>query len=390
MARRPAPLPVPVLFVNTDLRVGGQERNLVRLVRGLDRRRIRPVVACLKEPGALAPEVEAAGIPLYSRLIRHKLDLGVLLRLGRILRREGIRVVCTEGSGDKMFWGRLAGWLWRCDGLVSTLHKTRSADGRPVVERANRWLTPLTDVYLAVARAQAEYLVAEEGLPRNKVQVLYNGVDLAAYGGCDKTAARAELGLPGDRPVVLHVAAFRPEKRHDLLLEAASRVSREMPGVLFLLAGDGPTRSRVADRVKALGLEGVVRLLGSRDDVPLLQAAADVAVLCSDAVVETFPLSVLEAMAGRRPVVATDVGGLREQVVPEETGLLVPEGDAGALGAALLRLLRDPELAERMGAAGRERVARLFSLERMIREREALFLRLAGWSDPPPAAGGSC
>lgn len=382
LARRRAPLPVPVLFVNTDLRVGGQERNLLRLIRGLDRSRVRPVVACLKEPGELAPEVEEAGIPLYSRLIHHRLDAVVLLRLARILRREGIRVVCTEGSGDKMFWGRLAGWLCRVDGLVSVLHKTRSADGRPVVERANRWLTPITDVYLAVARAQAEYLVTEEGLPRAKIQVLYNGVDLEAFGGGEREAARAALGLAPERPVVLHVAAFRPEKRHDLLLAAAAQVCRELPEALFLLAGDGPTRPEVAARVRSLGLEEVVRLLGPRQDIARLQTAADVAVLCSDAVVETFPLSVLEAMASRRPVVATDVGGLREQVVPGETGWLVPEGDAGALAAALLRLLRDPELARRMGAAGRRLVAERFSLERMIQEREALFLRLAGWDEP--------
>lgn len=369
---------VTVLFVSTDLRVGGQERKLVEIVCGIDRSRIRPVVACLKEPGDLAPQVEKAGIPLYSRLIRRRTDAFVILRLLRIIRREGVRVVCTVGSGDKMFWGRLAGWLARVDGIVATLHETRKADGGRVLERPNRWLTPITDAFIAVAERAADYLAEHEGLPRDRIRVIHNGVDPDVYTGDGRAAARAELDLAPDAPVAVHVAMLRPEKGHDVLLDAARSVADELPDARFLLVGDGPERAAIEARRAELDLVEHVRLLGQRGDVPALLASADVAVLCSRPLVETFPNSVLEAMASRRPPVCTDVGSIREMIADGDTGLIVPPGDADRLAAALLRLLSDGDAAAEMGERARAVVCERFTTERMIRAREELFLELAG------------
>ncbi|RMH03709.1 MAG: glycosyltransferase [Planctomycetota bacterium] len=391
-----SPAPVPVLFVLTDLRVGGMERKVVEIVQKIDRRRIRPVVACLKEAGALAPEVEAAGVPLYSRLIRGRTDFLVLWRLRRVIRREGIRVVCTVGDGgDRMFWGRLAARLCRLPGIVSTLHSTRNPGGGSILDRPNRWLFGLTDAFVAVAAGAARYLVEEEGFPPEKVVVIYNGVDLDRYTGAGREAARAALGLPADAPVVAHVAAFRPEKAHDVLLRAAARVVARLPAARFLLIGDGPERPRIEALRSELGLEEAVRLLGRRSDIPELLAAADLAVLCSHPMVETFPNSVLEAMASRRPVVSTRVGSVDEQIEDGVEGFLVPPGDPEALADRILRVLENPGLARRMGEAAREKVEKHFSAARMVGDREELFLALAAgrgvparlyWQNPPRKA----
>jgi glycosyltransferase involved in cell wall biosynthesis len=367
---------IGVLFVNTDLRVGGQESALVEILRGFDREKIRPVVACLKEAGELAPRVRAAGIPLYSDLLSSKFDVRVLPRLVRIIRRERIRVVCTVGSGDKLFWGRLAGFVARVDGIVATLHKTRSADGRPVVEPLNRWLTPITDAYVAVARGAAEYLVREEGLPRAKVHVIYNGVDLERFSGDGRAGARAELGIAPEAPVAVHVAQLRPEKGHDVLLDAAAIVAEKIPSVRFLLVGDGPLRATIEARVRELRLERSVTLLGIRHDVPRLLAAADVALLPSHPRVETFPNSILEAMASGLPIVASRVGSLDEMVEHGVNGYLLPTGDARALAEAIVELIADPARARAMGASARARVAQHFTRERAIRAREELFSSL--------------
>jgi glycosyltransferase involved in cell wall biosynthesis len=177
-------------------------------------------------------------------------------------------------------------------------------------------------------------------------------------------------------PVVAHVAMLRPEKGHAVLLQAARKVVDELPTARFLLAGAGPERGAIETLRTQLGLKQNVLLLGQRDDVPALLAAADVAVLCSLPLVETFPNSILEALASSRPVVCTDVGSIREMVEHESTGLIVPPMDPPALAQALTRLLSEPELSRAMGERGRSGVRERFTTERMVRDREDLFLEL--------------
>ncbi|MFN0241779.1 MAG: glycosyltransferase [Planctomycetota bacterium] len=370
-------LPITVVFVNTDLRVGGQERALVEIVRGLDRTRIRPVVVCLKEPGELAPRVTEAGIALHTRLSSGRYDVRVLWRLLSILRRERADLVCTVGSGDKMFWGRLAGWLAGAR-TVSTIHKTRSADGRPAIERWNRWLTPITDRYVAVAAGAAEYLIREEGLPRAKLCVIHNGVDVARFASGDRGATRARLGLSKHDFAIVHVAVLRPEKGHGVLLDAAARVRAAVPNVRFLLVGEGPERAAIEARRDALGLGTALALLGQRSDLPDLLAASDAAVLTSHDRVETFPNCLLEAMAASLPVVATAVGSVGELVDDGVTGYLVASGDSHGLADRLIELAGDAERRRALGEAGRRRVSERFPLEKMVSARAELFLSLTG------------
>ena len=376
--------PTTVLFILTDLRVGGMERKIAEIVQKVDRDRIRPIIACLKEPGALAPEVEAAGVPVHSRLLRHKFDLGVLVRLVRLMRREKVQVVCTTGDGgDRMFWGRLAARLAGVEGIVSTLHSTRNPQGGRIIDRPNRWLTPWNDAYVAVAKGAAKYLVEHEGLPADRVVVIYNGVDLEAFQGKGGEEIRASLQIPEDAPVVAHVAAFRTEKAHDLLLRAAARVLEKEPQTHVLLIGDGEERGNIERLRNDLGMEDRVHLLGRRTDIPDLLAASDFLVLCSNAMVETFPNSVLEAMASRLPVICTDVGSVDEQVFDGENGFLIAEGDEDALVSRMLTLIADPALRQTMGARARHIVEEQFSAQRMVGDRESLFTSLAGGTGIP-------
>lgn len=365
---------ISVLLVNTDLRVGGQEGFVVELVRRLDRSRFRPLVACLREPGALGPRVLEAGVPLVSGLARSGKDPRALWRLARLVRRERIDIVCTVGCGDKMFWGRLAGRLGGARAVVALIRKTRSAAGGRILERPNRWLTPITDRFVAVAESAARYLVEEEGLPAAKVSWIHNGVDPERFCGAGREEARRELGLTPQDLTVVHVAVLRPEKGHDVLLAAAREVLREVPRARFLLAGEGPARVEIEGRVRAAGLGGAVRLLGHRDDVERVLAAGDLAVLSSHPRVEAFPNAVLQAMASGLPVVSTDVGSVREMIEDGVEGRLVPPGDPPALAAALRELLADGERRQTAGARARERVLKQFTSERMARAYEDLFM----------------
>jgi glycosyltransferase involved in cell wall biosynthesis len=377
--------PVNVLFVNTDLRVGGQERVLVEVLRGLDRSRVAPVVVCLKEEGPLGAQVRALGVPLHARLLSHRLDLRVLPRLCALVRRERIDVVCTIGCGDKMFWGRLAGWLGGARGQVCEIHKTRDAAGRPVIERMNRLLAPLTDAYVAVAHGAGEYLVAHEGVPRRKLVVIHNGVDVARFAPATpaaRAATRAELGLADHEVALLHVAVLRPEKGHAVALAALRRVVDVEPTVRLFLVGDGPERGVIERSVAELDLGRHVTLLGQRNDVERLLPAGDIALLCSHDRVETFPMALLEAMACGLTVVSTRVGSVDEMVEDGENGRLVAAGDHAGLAAALLELVRSEGLRAKLGIRSLQIANERFRRERMVSERMSLYERFGIRSSP--------
>jgi len=173
--------------------------------------------------------------------------------------------------------------------------------------------------------------------------------------------------------IVGTVGLLRRQKRHDLLLEAARIVLAEEPDVRFVVAGEGELRGELERRIADAGLNGRFVLLGERDDVPAVLADLDVFALSSD--FEGMCLAVAEAMAAGKPVVSTAVGGVRQSVVPGETGILVEPGDAAGLAEGILSLLRDPARARAMGEAGRRRAVALYALDRMVAQTAEVYRR---------------
>ncbi|MBN2217162.1 MAG: glycosyltransferase [Pirellulales bacterium] len=360
--------PLRVMFVITCMPVGGAETLLVELIRRLDRERFIPELCCLKYRGPLG-DVLAEETPTWTGLLAHKYDFAVLGRLRRLLRRRRIDAVVTVGTGgDKMFWGRLAAVAEGVPVICSWLHSTGLPDH---VELPNRLLAPVTDAFIAVAEPHGRYLTEHEGCPASKVRVVPNGVDAQRFRPrWPNESLREELELNPDAPVVGIVAALRPEKRHDRFLHCAARIVGHVPAARFLIVGDGPERKRLEVLATDLGLVQSVRFLGTRDDVPELLALFDVMLLTSD--MEANPVSILEAMAAEKPVVAPAVGSVGETVVDGKTGRLFPPGDVEAAAAAVIELLADRERAAAMGRAGRETVLARWSIDRMVEGHEAL------------------
>lgn len=311
--------PLRTMFVLTSMPVGGMETLLVNLVRRIDRDRIEPELCCLKELGPLGATL-AREVPAYSNLIAHKFDVRVLWRLTSLLKRRRIDAVVTVGTGgDRMFWGRLAAWQAGVPVILSAIHSTGFPNH---VERMNRLLAPITDGFIAVAETHARYLAEHEGCPQTKVFVIPNGVDTERFRPHAADAKlRAELELSADSPVATIVAALRPEKNHELFLRAAAKVRHSRPNARFLVIGDGPQRTMLETLASELGLSDAVRFLGTRSDVPELLALTNVLVLSSH--MEANPVSILEAMACGKPVVATHVGSIGEVVKDGATGFLV-------------------------------------------------------------------
>ncbi len=359
--------PLRVMFVQTDMRVGGAEMITANIIRRLDRRRFAPELCCLKDRGELGESLSNE-IPVHHNLLAGKYDLRVWPRLVRLLQTRKIDAVITVGAGDKMFWGRLAAYRVGVPVVLSALHSTGWPDG---VGRLNRMLTPITDAFIAVAESHADFLAKNLRIPRQRVAAICNGVDTARFSPYpDVAAVRREIGIAPTAPVVGIVAALRPEKNHSLFLQMAHRVVRQLPEARFVVIGDGPCRDAIEQSSRELDIANHVLMLGSRNDIPRLLAAMDVFALTSH--IEANPVSILEAMSVGRPVVATNVGSIHEAVAEGQTGFLVSPGDADQFADRVLRLLREPLVCGSMGATARAAVVNRWSIEAMVHGYERL------------------
>ena len=368
LATKHSDSPIRVMFLLTSMPIGGAETLLLNLIRQLDRKRIEPLLGCLKHKDVLG-EILAQEVPVFDGLIHHKYDVAVAGRLKKLFVDQRIDALITVGAGDKMFWGRLAARRARVPVVLSALHSTGWPDG---VGRLNRALTRITDGFIAVARQHAQFQIEQEQFPAEKVFLIPNGIDTDRFVFDHQTRMqwRGNVGISEEAPVVGIVAALRPEKNHDLFLGAAERVAQQMPAARFVIAGDGPERSRLESFAKEKGLGDRVVFLGSIQDIPGVLSMIDVFGLSSHN--EASPVSILEALSCERPVVATDVGSIDESVLHGETGFLVPKGDGQQMADRWIELLNEPALQKRLGARGRKHVIENSSLASMTEGYTAL------------------
>jgi glycosyltransferase involved in cell wall biosynthesis len=240
---------------------------------------------------------------------------------------------------------------------------------------ANLLTFPRNDHVFAVSdvvRASIRYPAPMRALPMPPLETLHHGLDPAAV-GWESDDVRAELGIPEDAPLVGSVANFKAAKDHATLLQAAVRVRQAVPDLRLLLVGQGPLEAETRRLAAELGLSETVLFAGFREDARRLAATFDVFTLSST--YEGLPIALVEAMALGRPAVVTEVGGTPEVVTDGADGLLVPPGDPAALAGGLLRLLRDPELRARIGAAARARAA-AFDIRAAVARMEQVYAGL--------------
>ena len=217
-------------------------------------------------------------------------------------------------------------------------------------------------------------MVRRENVDQSKLVLIYNGVATSPFETAlsRRKSLRRKYGIRDDEQVLVTVANLIPYKGHFDLILAAREVCNRFPRVQFLLAGeDRGIQDGLERKVRELGLQRSVRFLGRRDDIPGLLAAGDISVLPSHE--EGFSNVILESMAAGLPVVATDVGGNGEAVQDGVTGWLTPPGDPSALAEKIIDLLEDPVRARAWGRAGRERIGRMFTVERMVEAHLQLY-----------------
>jgi len=376
-----------IQHVITTLDVGGAEVHLLSQVRGQSQRGHEVHVAYLKGEGRLTPEFLEAGAASVERVS----PLGLA---GPFRRADLIHSHLLKAD---MLSAVVALLVLRTGRLISSKHNDERALLNPVFSLIHGILGRLPRRTIILSKHVVEFFVDHGRLPRKRIRQVYYGLDPAPFESAAdldpevRAARRAELGLKPEDCVLICVARFAPQKRHDLLLEAFAWARAQLADepdtdlAMLLVGGDpfGDGRGRAEAEAAQLGLGDEVQFLGIRRDVPDLYGLSDVFVMCSQW--EGLGLVFLESMAAGLPVAATGVSAVPEVVLDGETGLLAPFGDVEALGGTFLALARDRDLRQKLGQAGHSRVLVDFDLDRMVEETLGVYAEVVPNSSPSPA-----
>ena len=357
-----------ILHVEAGKHYYGGARQVAYIVEGLRARGVDNLVAC--PPGSGIAEAAAAFATVLPTAMGGDADAALALRLAALVRRERPDLVHLHSRRGADVWGGVAAKLAAVPCVLS----------RRVDNPEPRWLVGLKyrlyDHVITISEGIRDVLLAE-GLAPERVSCVRSALDATPWlAPVDRAAFRAEFGLPADALTIGMAAQLIPRKGHRYLLDALPALLAEFRSLHVLLFGRGPLEAALRDEIRARGLDGRVRLAGFRDDLPRWLGGLDV--LAHPADMEGLGIALLQAAAAAVPVVASRAGGLPEAVADGVTGVLVPPGDIQALGAALARLLRDRDLRQRLGAAGRARILAEFSIDAMVEGNLAVYRKVLG------------
>jgi glycosyltransferase involved in cell wall biosynthesis len=348
---------------------GGQNQVLVTVM-GL--RALGHRTMLVAHPGGELRQRAKEGLDLIPLAPKNELDLGAAWRLSRLLKQLKPDVVhAHDPHGVAM--AALA--LSMSTQLAKPpLIASRRVDFHLRGSAMSRWKYRQVDCFICASEAIRKMLVAD-GVPAARTVTVHEGIDLERVESAPRANLHEDLFLPHQAPLVGNVAALVPHKGQRHFIEAAALVVRKVPDARFVIAGEGELRPALERQIKEHRLEKHVVLAGFRPDVLSVHKAFDIFVMSS--ITEGLGTSLLDAMAAAKPIVATATGGIPEVVDDGVTGLLVTPRDDRAMADAIVRLLKDSDLRQRMGLAGLKRARERFSAERMLRDTLRVYQRVA-------------
>jgi glycosyltransferase involved in cell wall biosynthesis len=362
-----------ILHIIPSLDQAGAEKQLVLLAAGLPRDEFETHVCALTRGGPRQAELEAASIPVTLIGKRLKADPLAAWRLQRHVAQLRPQLVQTWLFAANAY-GAAAALKAGVPHLVAGQRCVDPWKAWPQLA-IERWVARRADRVVVNSQAVRDFY-CQHGLPAGKMVTIPGGVPPAEPSDLSRADLLEELDLPADARLIGAVGRLWPQKRIKDLLWAADLCHLVRDNIWLLVIGDGPQRRQLERFVHLLQGEDYIRLLGERNDVGRILPHLDVLWLGSE--YEGLPNAVMEAMAARVPVVATDIPGCRDLVVPGETGFLVPVGDRAARARATEKILSDPQLAKRLGEAGRQRMTDQFRVDQMIQRHVVMYREIFG------------
>ena len=370
---------INLLYVITKLELGGAQKQLLSLIKHLNKEKFNPFLFTTKDGLLLSEALSIGELTLkksryLERPINPLRDLLALIEIYSFIKKNNIEIVHTHSSKAGIL-GRLAARLAKVKIIVHTVHGWSFNDCQ---------LRPIRLFFIWLERLAASFtnkliLVSnydkQKGLDNrigteNKYSLIHYGINYTEFNIREQNI-RKELGIDTNELVVGMVSCFKPQKSPQDFIKLAFLVNRVLPNTKFLLVGDGILRRLIESLIVKFNLQNCVILTGWRRDIPKILAVVDIFVLTS--LWEGLPIAALEAMASGKPVVATCTGGIEDIIMEGNSGFLVPPRDINKMSKRLINLLKDETLRTQMGQNSRESLDSNFSLTKMIGENENLY-----------------
>jgi glycosyltransferase involved in cell wall biosynthesis len=362
-----------IAFITSGLQAGGAEQQWLELIKNVDKAKFSVVIICLYDLGTIGRKMRGMGFITYSNLLRNRYSLFSLFSLINILKKEKISLIFLIDQPLSIVYGILAAKISRIKKIILSVHSTGYLDRKIRNAVTMKLFLKYCDHIIALSGQHKEYLIKYNRFPKEKILVIPNGINIPLYSSenLDPNGLRQELGISNGQKIVGMVGRLHPLKRHDIFIKAASLVRKSCPNVKFLIIGEGEERKNIEKLITQLELTGDVKLLGYRNDIPVLNKILDVSVLCSDT--EALPMSLIEAMASSVPVVATKVGSVSDLIINGENGYLVSPNSCDDLADSIVKILTNKELAKQMGQRGLQIAQEKYSIQDMVKEYEKVF-----------------
>jgi len=365
---------IKIMQVTHDLGVGGLPRVVFDISSNLNKSKFEVSVCCIRDLGELAPDLVKRGIEVHlvpPLKTRKRGDYFSFLRLFDLLKGKNIDILHTHNTLPFMD-GTVAGKMAGIPVLIHTDHAREYPDKKRYM-LAERILSQFVDKVVAVSEETKQKLIHYEKIDPNKIDVIWNGINPEIFDSeIEAEVKKKELDISDRYPIIGLGVRLSKQKGISYLLQAMKTIVKVFPRTMLLIAGYGELENRLKKEAIELKIQGNIKFLGKRLDMPQILTILDVYVLPS--VWEGMPLVILEAMAAKKPIVATAVDGTKDALIHEQSGLVVPPKDPEALANAIIRVIKNPELARYLSENALKRFNEHFTVQKMVDGYENLFM----------------
>ncbi|MFA5179815.1 MAG: glycosyltransferase family 4 protein [Syntrophales bacterium] len=364
---------VRILFVIDGMEFGGGERVFTQIINGLPLDKYELFLASGPQE-SFYQAIAKTPIQCYPLDFSNRFNPAIIFRLVKIIKDNKIDIVHGQG-GRAEFFARLASCLFRRSRYISTIAMpVEGYDVGPIkrllYKGLDRFSEKFVDYFLVVSSALEQTMIHNHGIPREKVVRIYNGIETNHYKPDDQEAGRRRVRQEyavNEREILIgSLGRLVWQKGFEFFLQSIPMLLQDIPGLRFMLVGEGPLRQELEGQARSLGIQDRILFTGHRNDIKDMMAAMDILVIPS--LLEGFPMITLEAMAMEKPIVTTAIDGITEQIRDGKEGLLVAPKSPPALAQAVKRLVDDPGYASSLGINARVKAVQDFSVRKMISE----------------------
>lgn len=376
---------IKIVHLVTSLEVGGAQHNMLLGLPRLDPEKYEHILISIMDRMQMEQQFKEQGIEVHSLGLNRKIDLAVALRLRSLLKKLRPDILHTYLIHGNVL-GRIVGRLVGVPIIIGSELTIGQAGtlGKLLTKLTN----PLTNAVEVNSETVGKAVVADLGVPKEKIEVIFPGLDLDAFSGtANRINIRSEIGVSDDQHLVLFVGRLRPVKGPEYGIKAFAVAVSKNPNLHLVLVGEGEQRSFLENFTTELGIEEKTTFLGARKDLPDVLSAADSILMPS--LTEGFPRVANEAMAASKPIVATRVGGIPEAIIDGVTGLLVESKDIDAMSDAIIRVSSDTELQQHLGNTARQHAEVHYSAASYVSRLDEMYSRWANLKSPSSASAAN-